>query len=91
MGGRGARGVGRASGGPRHAAVRSAGPRSHPSRRASWDPHHYSGSGVVHVTGAFAGLAGAIVVGARIGKCREGRPQPIPGVRFRRRSSPCCS
>ena len=39
----------------------------------------FAGSGVVHVTGAFAGLAGAIVVGARIGKYREGKPQPIPG------------
>ncbi|MFM8828114.1 MAG: ammonium transporter, partial [Actinomycetota bacterium] len=39
----------------------------------------FAGSGVVHVTGAFAGLAGAIVVGARIGKYRDGRPQPIPG------------
>ncbi|MGA0068664.1 MAG: ammonium transporter [Miltoncostaeaceae bacterium] len=39
----------------------------------------FAGSGVVHVTGAFAGLAGAIVVGARIGKYRDGIPQPIPG------------
>ncbi len=39
----------------------------------------FAGSGVVHVTGAFAGLAGAIVIGARIGKYRDGRPQPIPG------------
>ena len=39
----------------------------------------FAGSGVVHVTGAFAGLAGAIVVGARIGKYRDGLPQPIPG------------
>jgi Amt family ammonium transporter len=39
----------------------------------------FAGSGVVHVTGAFAGLAGAIVVGARIGKYRDGTPQPIPG------------
>ena len=39
----------------------------------------FAGSGVVHVTGAFAGLAGAIVVGARIGKYRDGKPQPIPG------------
>ncbi len=39
----------------------------------------FAGSGVVHVTGAFAGLAGAIIVGARIGKYRDGKPQPIPG------------
>lgn len=40
----------------------------------------FAGSGVVHVTGAFAGLAGAIVVGARIGKYRsDGSPNPIPG------------
>lgn len=40
----------------------------------------FAGSGVVHVCGATAALAGAIVVGPRIGKFREdGRPVPIPG------------
>ena len=39
----------------------------------------FAGSGVVHVTGAFVGIAGAIVIGARLGKYRDGRPQPIPG------------
>jgi ammonium transporter, Amt family len=39
----------------------------------------FAGSGVVHVAGAVAGLAGAIVVGPRIGKFRDGRPVPIPG------------
>lgn len=39
----------------------------------------FAGSGVVHVTGAFAGIAGAIVLGARIGKFRDGKPVPLPG------------
>jgi Amt family ammonium transporter len=40
----------------------------------------FAGSGVVHITGAFAGIAGAIVVGPRIGKFRaDGKPNPIPG------------
>ena len=40
----------------------------------------FAGSGVVHITGAFAGIAGAIVVGPRIGKFRsDGAPNPIPG------------
>ena len=39
----------------------------------------FAGSGVVHVCGATAALAGAIVVGPRIGKFRDGRPVPIPG------------
>ncbi len=39
----------------------------------------FAGSGVVHVTGAAGALAGAILLGPRLGKYREGRPQPIPG------------
>ena len=39
----------------------------------------FAGSGVVHVCGAAAALAGAIVIGPRIGKFRDGRAQPIPG------------
>jgi Amt family ammonium transporter len=40
----------------------------------------FAGSGVVHITGAFAGIAGAIVVGPRLGKFRaDGKPNPIPG------------
>jgi len=40
----------------------------------------FAGSGVVHAMGGFIGLAGAIVVGPRIGKfTKDGRPQAIPG------------
>ncbi|MEW6582550.1 MAG: ammonium transporter [Actinomycetota bacterium] len=39
----------------------------------------FAGSGVVHVAGAAAALAGAIAIGPRIGKYRDGRPVPIPG------------
>lgn len=40
----------------------------------------YAGSTVVHSVGAWAGLAGAIVLGARKGKYdAEGKPLPIPG------------
>jgi Amt family ammonium transporter len=40
----------------------------------------FAGSGVVHAMGGFIGLAGAIVVGPRIGKfSKDGRPQAIPG------------
>ncbi|MBI3910927.1 MAG: ammonium transporter [Armatimonadetes bacterium] len=40
----------------------------------------FAGSGVVHAVGGFCGLAGAIVLGPRIGKYdRQKRPQPIPG------------
>tara|TARA_R100000027_G_scaffold61554_5_gene53010 strand:+ start:18008 stop:19333 length:1326 start_codon:yes stop_codon:yes gene_type:complete len=40
----------------------------------------FAGSTVVHSVGAWAGLAGAIVLGARLGKYDEsGKPLPIPG------------
>jgi len=39
----------------------------------------FAGSTVVHSVGGWAALAGAIVIGARIGKYKDGKPQPIPG------------
>jgi Amt family ammonium transporter len=40
----------------------------------------FAGSGVVHAMGGIIGLAGAMVIGARIGKYNaEGRPQAMPG------------
>lgn len=40
----------------------------------------YAGSTVVHSVGAWAGLAGAIILGARHGKyTQDGKPLPIPG------------
>ena len=39
----------------------------------------FAGSGVVHAMGGAIALAGAIVLGPRIGKYRGGKPQPIPG------------
>ena len=39
----------------------------------------FAGSGVVHAMGGIIALAGAIVVGPRIGKYFAGRPQAIPG------------
>lgn len=40
----------------------------------------FAGSTLVHATGGFAALAGAIVLGARNGKYRaDGRVQPMPG------------
>ncbi len=38
----------------------------------------YAGSGVVHAVGGFIALAGAFVVGPRIGKFINGRPQEMP-------------
>jgi Amt family ammonium transporter len=38
----------------------------------------YAGSGVVHALGGFVALAGAWVVGPRIGKFINGRPQEMP-------------
>jgi Amt family ammonium transporter len=40
----------------------------------------FAGSGVVHAMGGFIGLAGAMVLGPRIGKyTKDGKPQAIPG------------
>ena len=40
----------------------------------------FAGSSVVHSIGGWVGLAGAVVLGARIGKYdKEGKPQAIPG------------
>lgn len=39
----------------------------------------FAGSTVVHSIGGWAALAGAIVLGARKGKFKDGKPQPIPG------------
>jgi Amt family ammonium transporter len=40
----------------------------------------FAGSGVVHAVGGWAGLAAAVVLGARIGKYnRDGSPNPMPG------------
>ena len=39
----------------------------------------FAGSTLVHAAGGWAALAGAIVLGARMGKYREGRVYPMPG------------
>jgi len=39
----------------------------------------FAGSTVVHSVGGWAALAGAIMLGARIGKYQEGKPVAIPG------------
>lgn len=40
----------------------------------------FAGSGVVHMTGGFAALAGVLAIGPRIGKYTEdGKPRAIPG------------
>ena len=40
----------------------------------------FAGSGVVHLCGAAAALAGVIVLGARKGKYKDGKPQAMPGA-----------
>ena len=41
-----------------------------------WD---FAGSTVVHSVGGWAGLAGILILGPRIGKYKDGKPQAIPG------------
>jgi Amt family ammonium transporter len=39
----------------------------------------YAGSSVVHMTGGVAALAGALVIGPRLGKYKDGKAMAIPG------------
>ncbi|MEM9170850.1 MAG: ammonium transporter [Pseudomonadota bacterium] len=46
---------------------------------AEWDFADFAGSTLVHSTGGWAALAGAVVLGPRAGKYEGGRVHPIPG------------
>lgn len=39
----------------------------------------FAGSGVVHAMGGVIALAGGICIGPRLGKYKDGKPQPMPG------------
>ncbi len=41
--------------------------------------HDFAGSSIVHSVGAWVGLAGAAIIGPRIGKYDNGKPKAIPG------------
>ncbi len=41
--------------------------------------HDFAGSSIVHSVGAWVGLAGASIIGPRLGKYKNGKPTAIPG------------